>query len=215
MDEILESRLKRFPRFVLHFCPRKRHHHGITNTVFFLIFYIVPATLPSAFLTTHTNSGFIIDDRILAYFTRAHFRFYFFFHSLILLGIIFVIRRYPVRTSRRSFTPIPWMIMRKSICMMRILMIMITISDHFSFVIKPPALNFFPVYIQISSRICLSGFRQSTMSSVHDRHAAARNAASHSLYHLYLIYAFLIVNASLYSYISFPKRRNSCHFFVQ
>ena len=98
------------------------------------------------------------------------------------------------------------MIVRKLMIVMRILMIIITISDHFSFVIKPPALNFFPVYIQISSRICLSGFRRSTMSSVHDRHAAARNAsASHSLYHLYLIFAFLIVNAYLYSDMSFSK----------
>ena len=147
MDEILESRLKRFPRFVLHFCPRKRHHHRITNTVFFLIFYIVPATLPSAFLTTHTNSGFIIDDRIPAYFTRTHFRFYFFFHSLILLRIIFVIRRYPVWTSRRSFTPIPWMIMRKSMCMIAILMKIIPISYCFSIMVVPSALFPFAVYI--------------------------------------------------------------------
>ncbi len=34
---------------------------------------------------------------------------------------------------------------------MRVLMVIIAVSNYLSFVIKPPALNFFPVYIQISS----------------------------------------------------------------
>ena len=47
--------------------------------------------------------------------------------------------------------PNPMMIVRKLMIMMRILMIIIKISDHLPFMIKPPALYSFTVYIEILS----------------------------------------------------------------
>ena len=43
--------------------------------------------------------------------------------------------------------PHPIMIMRKNVRVMRVLMVIVTVSDHFPFVIEPPALNLLPVYI--------------------------------------------------------------------
>lgn len=52
---------------------------------------------------------------------------------------------------RMPVFPNPIMIVRKLMIMMRILMIIITISDHLPFMIKPPALYSFTVYIEILS----------------------------------------------------------------
>ena len=43
--------------------------------------------------------------------------------------------------------------MRENMRMMRVLMVIIAVSNYLSFIVKPPALNFFPVDIQILPRI--------------------------------------------------------------